>query len=66
MVKAVKIIIGLSAAFLLFLIVTDYIGDYRRAYNEELTSMTSSRGEEVEVEIPKDASAKKKDHKRSF
>ncbi len=59
MVKAVKIIIGLSAAFLLFLIVTDYIGDYRRAYNEELTSMTSSRGEEVEVEIPKDASAKK-------
>ena len=58
MTKFVKIIIGLAAAFLLFLIVSDYIRDYKNDYNEELTSTTSHDGEEVEVVIPKNASAK--------
>lgn len=59
MVKIVKILIGLTAAFLLFLVVSDYISDYRDAYNEELTSTASHDGPEVTVKIPKEASAKK-------
>lgn len=58
MIKFVKIMIGLVAAFLLFVVVSDYVGDYRAAYNEELTRTSTEDGEEVEVEIPKDSSAK--------
>ena len=58
MVKAVKFMIILVAATMLFLIVADYIRDYRAAYEEELTSTTSVDGEEVIVEIPKDSSVK--------
>lgn len=58
MVKAVKIMIGLVAAFLLFVTVNDYIQDYRDAYQEELTSTNSVPGEEVEIWIPNDSSAK--------
>ncbi|MCR5212826.1 MAG: endolytic transglycosylase MltG [Eubacterium sp.] len=58
MIRIVKMIIGLMAAFMLVLIVKDYIGDYRDAYNQELTSTESNPGEEVVVEIPKDSSAK--------
>ena len=58
MVKLVKLIVGLLAAFMLFLIVRDYIMDYKDAYDYELTSTESEPGEEVVVEIPKDASAK--------
>ena len=58
MVKLAKILIGLAAAFLLFVVVDEYIDDYKDAYNEELTSMESHDGEEVMVEIPKDSSVK--------
>lgn len=58
MVKAVKFLIGLVAAILLFLVVSDYVRDYRNAYEEELTSTYSEPGEEVRVEIPKDSSVK--------
>ncbi|SEQ93350.1 UPF0755 protein [Lachnospiraceae bacterium NE2001] len=58
MIKITKILIGLVAAFLLFVVVDEYIGEYRDAYNEELTSMESHDGEEVMVEIPKDSSVK--------
>ena len=58
MVKAVKFMIILVAATMLFLIVADYIKDYRAAYEEELTSTVSVDGEEVEVVIPKDSSVK--------
>ncbi len=59
MVKIVKIMIGLAAIFLLFVVVSDYIKDYRDAYQTELTSTHSEQGEEVIIEIPKDTSAKK-------
>ena len=52
MVKAVKFLIGLSAAFLLFLIVFDYVKDFRNAYEDEFTSTYSAPGEEVAIEIP--------------
>ncbi|MCR5543622.1 MAG: endolytic transglycosylase MltG [Eubacterium sp.] len=58
MVKIVKIMIGLVAALMLFFIVSDYISDYRAAYDEEYTSTTSVDGEEVVIEIPKNSSAK--------
>lgn len=58
MVKFVKLMIGLVAAFLLFAIVDDYVQDYRDAYEEELTCVTSTDGNDVVIEIPKDASAK--------
>jgi UPF0755 protein len=57
-VKLVKILIGLAAAFLLFVVVNDYVRDYRNAYDEEYTSTYSAPGEEVSVEIPEDSSAK--------
>ena len=59
MVKIVKIMIGLAAIFLLFVVVSDYVKDYRDAYQTELTSTHSEQGEEVIIEIPKDTSAKK-------
>ncbi len=58
MARLVKIMIGLTAAFLLFMIVDDYINDYKNDYNAELTDTKSEQGDEVVVEIPKDASAK--------
>ena len=58
MVKAVKFLIGLSAAFLLCLIVFDYVKDFRNAYEDEYTSTYSAPGEEVTIEIPQDSSAK--------
>ncbi len=58
MVKLVKILIGLAAAFLLFVVVNDYVQDYRNAYDEEYTSTYSAPGEEVSIEIPEDSSAK--------
>ena len=58
MIRIIKLIIGLMAAFMLFLVVRDYIQDYRDAYNLELTNTESVEGDEVVVEIPKDASAK--------
>ena len=58
MARIVKIMIGLTAAFLLFVIVDDYINDYKNDYQAELTNTKSEQGEEVVVEIPKDASAK--------
>ncbi|MCR5105972.1 MAG: endolytic transglycosylase MltG [Eubacterium sp.] len=58
MVKAVKIMIILVAAFLLYLVVSDYITDYKALYNEELTSTSSHDGEEVIVEIPEGSSVK--------
>ncbi len=58
MVKIAKIIIGLMAAFMLVLIVKDYIQDYKDAYDYELTTNDSNPGDEVLVEIPKDSSAK--------
>ena len=50
--------IGLVAALMLFFIVSDYISDYRAAYDEEYTSTTSVDGEEVVIEIPKNSPAK--------
>ncbi len=58
MVKAVKFFIGLAAAFLLFVVVSDYIHDYRNAYDDEYTSTYSAPGDEVIVEIPEDSSVK--------
>lgn len=58
MIKIVKLAIGLTAALLLFIIVSNHINNYRAAYQEELTSTESRPGEEVVVEIPKDASVK--------
>lgn len=58
MVKLVKLLIGLTAAFLLFMIVSNHINDYKARYNDELTSTHSEPGEEVVVEIPKNASVK--------
>ena len=39
MIKAVKLMIILAAAFLLFVVVSDYISDYKKQYENELTSM---------------------------
>ena len=58
MVRVIKVFIGLVAAFLLFVVVNDYVQDYKNAYDEELTSTYSAPGEEVEIEIPEDSSAK--------
>lgn len=58
MIKAVKLMIIIAAAFLLFVVVNDYIEDYKGEYETELTSMESNPGEEVVVEIPKNSSAK--------
>ena len=54
MVKLVKLMIGLTAAFLLFMVVSNHISEYKAEYNDELTSTHTKPGEEVEVEIPKD------------
>lgn len=58
MVKLVKLMIGLTAAFLLFMVVSNHISEYKAEYNDELTSTHTKPGEEVEVEIPKNASVK--------
>ncbi|MBO4591514.1 MAG: endolytic transglycosylase MltG [Eubacterium sp.] len=58
MIKAVKLMIILAAAFLLFVVVSDYISDYKKQYENELTSMESNPGEEVTITIPKNSSAK--------
>ena len=59
MIKAVKLMIIIAAAFLLFVVVNDYIEDYKGQYEYELTSTESKPGDEVVVEIPKNTSAKK-------
>ncbi|MBR6402809.1 MAG: endolytic transglycosylase MltG [Eubacterium sp.] len=58
MIKAVKLMIILAAAFLLFVVVSDYISDYKEQYENELTSTESNPGEEVTIKIPKNSSAK--------
>ena len=58
MVKAVKFMIGLVAALMLFFIVSDYIRDYKNAYEDELTSRYSNPTEAVEVVIPTESSVK--------
>lgn len=57
-VKIIKWGIGLIAAVWLISIIGAYIKDYRDAYQEEYTCTETKPGQDVVVEIPKNASAK--------
>ena len=59
MVKFIKIIILLTACFFLGLMCVDRYKEYRKAYEKEYSDMSSSPGKDVEVTIPKGASARK-------
>ena len=57
--KFVKLLIALTACFFLYIYTDQYISDYRRDYDKELTSTVTAEGEDVEVYIPEGASARK-------
>ena len=59
MVKFIKIVILLTACFFLGLMAYDRYKEFRKDYEKECTDMSSSPGRDVEVTIPKGASARK-------
>ena len=61
-IKIVKFMIGLVAALALTMIIMDRVKEYRKAYNDELTSTESTKGQDVKVVIPEDSSVKEIAH----
>ena len=57
--KFIKLLIALVACMFLYMYIDQYITDYKRAYQVEYTNTATTAGTDVEVTIPKGASARK-------